>query len=146
MTLTGSDSGRPGAARQGVDTFFYIMGAPMLSVEAASLALGMRASTSATSRRRRWRRTPMPGLLNRPGICHGRLGAGHHQLITGVAHAFVDCTPVVALADRRRRAQRPRGLPGDRPARHAGALHQMVRRVHHAERIPELSIAPFARR
>ena len=45
MTLTGSDLVAQALRRQGVDAFFYIMGAPM----------------SATSRRRRWRRTPMRG-------------------------------------------------------------------------------------
>ena len=39
MVLADSESGRTRIANQGVDTFFYIVGEPMLSVESAALAL-----------------------------------------------------------------------------------------------------------
>src|SRR5258707_13530015 len=42
MTVTGSDLVARALRRQGGDTFFYIRGAPMLSVESAALALGLR--------------------------------------------------------------------------------------------------------
>src|SRR6476661_10360229 len=42
MALTGSDLVAQALQKQGVEAFFYIMGAPMLSVESAALALGLR--------------------------------------------------------------------------------------------------------
>ena len=36
-------------------------------------------------------------LLNRPGVCMAASGPGTTNLVTGVAHAWADGTPVLAL-------------------------------------------------
>src|SRR5258706_10035177 len=139
MTLTGSDLVAQALRRQGVDTFFYIMGAPMLSVEAASLALGMRGIDVRHEQAAAMAAHAYAPLLNRPGIFMAASGPGTTNLIPGVPHAFADCTPVVAL-----------GGPSPAAPSHHGAFQAIDQlailapctkwsaRVHHAERIPEL--------
>jgi len=139
MTLTGSDLVAQALRRQGVDTFFYIMGAPMLSVEAASLALGMRGIDVRHEQAAAMAAHAYARLLNRPGICMAASGPGTTNLITGVAHAFVDCTPVVALG-----GSSPAALSGHGAFQEIDQLAMLApctkwsARVHHAERIPEL--------
>ncbi len=139
MTVTGSDLVARALRRQGVDTFFYIMGAPMLSVESAALALGMRGIDVRHEQAAAMAAHAYARLLNRPGVCMAASGPGTTNLITGVAHAFVDCTPMVALG-------------GSSPASqsHLGTFQEIDQlamlapctkwcdRIHHAERIPEL--------
>ena len=36
-------------------------------------------------------------LLNRPSFCMAASGPGVTNLLTGIAHAWADCTPVIAL-------------------------------------------------
>ena len=139
MTLTGSDLVAQALRRQGVDTFFYIMGAPMLSVEAASLALGMRGIDVRHEQAAAMAAHAYARLLNRPGICMAASGPGTTNLITGVAHAFVDCTPVVALG-----GSSPAALSGHGTFQEIDQLAMLApctkwsARAHHAERIPEL--------
>ena len=97
MAVTGSDLVARALHRQGVDTFFYLMGAPMLSVESAALALGMRGIDVRHEQAAAMSAHAYARLLNRPGVCMAASGPGTTNLITGVAHAFVDCTPVLAL-------------------------------------------------
>ena len=112
--------------RQGVDTFFYIMGAPMLSVEAAALALGLRGIDVRHEQAAAMAAHAYARLRNRPGVCMAASGPGTTNLVTGVAHAWADGTP--GRGARRLGAgerERARHLPGDRPARDDGALHQV---------------------
>jgi thiamine pyrophosphate-dependent acetolactate synthase large subunit-like protein len=139
MTLTGSDLVAQALRRQGVDTFFYIMGAPMLSVEAASLALGMRGIDVRHEQAAAMAAHAYARLLNRPGVCMAASGPGTTNLITGVAHAFVDCTPVVALGGSSPLAESGHGTfqEIDQLAMLAPCTKWSAR-VHQAERIPEL--------
>jgi thiamine pyrophosphate-dependent acetolactate synthase large subunit-like protein len=94
---TGSDLVAEALRRQGVEAFFYIMGAPMLSVEAAALKLGLRGIDVRHEQAAAMAAHAYARLLNRPGVCMAASGPGTTNLITGVAHAYADCTPVVAL-------------------------------------------------
>lgn len=138
MPLTGSDLVAQALKRQGADTFFYIMGAPMLSVESAALALGLRGIDVRHEQAAAMAAHAYARLRNRPGFCMAASGPGTTNLITGIAHAHVDCTPVVALG-------------GSSPAEesHHGTFQEIDQlammapctkwadRVHHARRIPE---------
>lgn len=95
--LTGSDLVARALQQQGVDTFFYLMGAPMLAVEKAALALGLRGIDVRHEQAAAMAAHAYARLRNRPGICMAASGPGVTNLLTGVAHAFMDCTPVVAL-------------------------------------------------
>jgi thiamine pyrophosphate-dependent acetolactate synthase large subunit-like protein len=139
MGLTGSDLVARALRLQGVDTFFYVMGAPMLSVESAALALGLRGIDVRHEQAAAMAAHAYARLLNRPGVCMAASGPGTTNLITGVAHAFIDCTPVIALG-------------GSSPASqsHHGTFQEIDQlamlapctkwsdRVQHVHRIPEL--------
>jgi thiamine pyrophosphate-dependent acetolactate synthase large subunit-like protein len=139
MKLTGSDLVAQALQRQGVETFFYLMGAPMLSVESAALALGLRGIDVRHEQAAAIAAHAYARLRNRPGVCMAASGPGTANLVTGMAHAFVDCTPVLAL-----------GGSAPLSQSHLGTFQEIDQlammapctkwrdRVHHAERIPEL--------
>ncbi|MEV6864799.1 thiamine pyrophosphate-binding protein [Streptosporangium subroseum] len=139
MALTGSDLVARALQKQGVDTFFYIMGAPMLSVESAALALGLRGIDVRHEQAAAMAAHAYARLLNRPGVCMAASGPGTTNLITGVAHAFADCTPVVALGGSSPESQSHKGTfqEIDQLAM-LSPCTKWSDRVHRPERIPEL--------
>jgi len=76
---------------------FYLMGGPMLETEAACIKLGIRAidtrhEQAAALAAHAWTR-----VTRRPGVAMGCSGPGAINLATGVANAFTDCAPLVAI-------------------------------------------------
>jgi thiamine pyrophosphate-dependent acetolactate synthase large subunit-like protein len=139
MKLTGSDLVAQALQRQGVETFFYLMGAPMLSVESAALALGLRGIDVRHEQAAAIAAHAYARLRNRPGVCMAASGPGTANLITGMAHAYVDCTPVLALGGSAPVSQSHLGTfqEIDQLAMMAPCT-KWCDRVHHPERIPEL--------
>ncbi len=144
MTITGSDLVAQALQRQGVDTFFYLMGAPMLAVEKAALDLGLRGIDVRHEQAAAIAAHASARLHNKPGVCMAASGPGTTNLITGIAHAWADGTPVVALG-------------GSCPVSesHHGTFQEIdqlsmmapctkwAERVYHAERIPEIIARAF---
>jgi thiamine pyrophosphate-dependent acetolactate synthase large subunit-like protein len=96
-TITGSEVLAQTLRSQGVDTMFYLMGGPMLETEAACIKLGIRAidtrhEQAAALAAHAWTR-----VTRRPGVAMGCSGPGAINLATGVANAFTDCAPLVAI-------------------------------------------------
>jgi acetolactate synthase-1/2/3 large subunit len=96
-TITGSEVLAQALRSQGVDTMFYLMGGPMLETEAACIKLGIRAidtrhEQAAALAAHAWTR-----VMRRPGVAMGCSGPGAINLATGVANAFTDCAPLVAI-------------------------------------------------
>jgi len=83
--------------RQGVEAFFYIMGAPMMAVESTVMQLGLRGIDMRHEQAAAMAAHAYARLRNRPGVCMAASGPGTTNLITGMAHAWADCTPVLAL-------------------------------------------------
>src|SRR5215510_13492125 len=139
MTMTGSELLARALQKQGIDTFFYIMGAPMMAVESTAMKLGLRGVDVRHEQAAAMAAHAYARLRNRPGLCMAASGPGTTNLITGVAHAFVDCTPVVALGGSSPVAQSHLGTfqEIDQLAMMAPCT-KWRDRVHHAERIPEL--------
>ncbi len=84
-------------------------------------------------------------LTRRPGVCMGASGPGTTNLLTGVANAWADAAPLVAIggssaADPVRHG----GLPGDGPGRRLPAGHQVGRaRPTTSRRIPDMVATAF---
>jgi acetolactate synthase-1/2/3 large subunit len=96
-TITGSEVLAKALQTQGVDTMFYLMGGPMLETEAAAIALGIRAIDHRHEQAAAFAAHAYTRLLRRPGVCMGASGPGATNLLTGVATAFTDCAPLVAI-------------------------------------------------
>lgn len=98
MTMvTGSDVLARALREQGVDTAFFLMGGPMLEAEAACIREGIRMidvrhEQAAAMMAHAWSR-----VTNRPGVCLAASGPGTANLVTGVANAWADASPLIAI-------------------------------------------------
>src|SRR5882672_3457168 len=96
-TITGSEVLAKALRTQGVDTMFYLMGGPMLETEAACIQLGIRAIDHRHEQAASFAAHAYTRVMRRPGVCMGASGPGATNLLTGVATAFTDCAPLVAI-------------------------------------------------
>jgi len=96
-TLTGSELLARALVSQGMDTLFYLMGGPMLETESACIKLGARAIDTRHEQAASMMAHAYSRLTRRPGVCMGCSGPGTTNLVTGVANAFVDAAPLIAV-------------------------------------------------
>src|SRR5215475_12508140 len=96
-TLTGSDILAKSLVSQGMDTLFYIMGGPMIETEAAIIKLGGRAVDTRHEQAASLMAHAYSRVTRKPGVCMGASGPGATNLVTGVANAFVDAAPMIAV-------------------------------------------------
>ena len=80
-----------------IDTMFYIMGGPMLQVESNCIKEGIRAidvrhEQAGAMMAHGWGRA-----ANRVAVCMGCSGPGTTNMVTGVATAWADAVPVLAI-------------------------------------------------
>lgn len=97
MKTTGSALLARALKRQGVDTMFFIMGAPTHDAGRAIIADGIRLIDVRHEQAGAMMAHAYARLRARPGVCMGASGPGTINLTTGLANALVDCAPVVAL-------------------------------------------------
>ena len=95
--VTGSELLAMALKSQGIDTMFYVMGGPMLETEATAIKLGIKAidtrhEQAAAMEAHAWTR-----VMRRPAVCMGASGPGATNLLTGVANAFTDASPLIAI-------------------------------------------------
>jgi thiamine pyrophosphate-dependent acetolactate synthase large subunit-like protein len=139
MRLNGSEILARALQRQGVEVFFFIMGGPMLAVESAAMRLGMRGIDVRHEQAAAIAAHAYARLRKRPGVCMAASGPGVMNLVTGVAHAWADGVPVLALGGAAPTASSGRGV-----FQEIDQLSSMqpctkwAARVHHPQRIPEL--------
>jgi len=144
MSVTGSELVGQALKRLGVDTFFFIMGAPMLQAEKAAIDLGIRGIDVRHEQAAAMMAHAYARLRNTPGVCMACSGPGALNLGTGLANALVDCAPVVALG-------------GSSPVKEYGIgafqefdqlaamkpLTKWAERVYETKRIPEMIATAF---
>src|SRR2546428_966050 len=106
-TITGSEVLATALRTQGVDAMFYRMGGSMLETEAACIELGIRAIDHRHEQAASFAAHAYTRVMQRPGVCMGCSGPGATNLLTGVATAFTDCAPLVAIG-----GSSPRLYPG----------------------------------
>ena len=96
-TITGSEVLAKALRTQGVDTMFYLMGGPMLETESACIKLGVRAIDSRHEQGASMMAHAYSRLTRRPGVCMASSGPGTINMATGVANAFIDAAPLIAV-------------------------------------------------
>jgi acetolactate synthase-1/2/3 large subunit len=132
--------------RERVDMFFFIMGAPMLMVEAEALGRGLRGIDVRHEQAAAMMAHAYARLRLRPGVCMAASGPGVTNLVTGVAHAWADGVPIIALG-----GSAPVGTWGRGAFQEIDQLAMMqpctkwAARVHHPKRIPEVLNEAFSR-
>ncbi len=83
--------------QQGVEDVFYLTAGPMVDAANECSRLGMRMVDVRHEQAAAMMANAYARLRARPSVCVGGAGPGTTNLVTGVAHAFTDCAPVVAL-------------------------------------------------
>jgi thiamine pyrophosphate-dependent acetolactate synthase large subunit-like protein len=143
-TITGSEVLAKALRTQGVDTMFYLMGGPMLETEAACIQLGIRAIDHRHEQAAAFAAHAYTRILRRPGVCMGASGPGATNLLTGVATAFTDCAPLVAIG-----GSSPRVYLGMEAFQEIDQLAvfkpvtKWAERVYDARRIPDVVASAF---
>lgn len=124
--------------REGVETFFYLMGAPMLQVENTCIKLGMQAVDVRHEQSSVMAAHAYSRLTQKPVACICGSGPELTNMITGLAHAMVDCIPLLALGGACASDQLELGVFQE--IDQLALVRPSVKwcaRVQHAERIPE---------
>jgi len=143
-TVTGSELLAQALHSQGVDTLFYLMGGPMLETESALIKLGVRAidtrhEQAASMMAHAWTR-----VRRRPGVCMGCSGPGTTNLVTGVANAFADAAPLIAVGGSSPRIYQ--GMDAFQEIDQVGVMRPITKwaeRILDARRIPDVVATAF---
>jgi acetolactate synthase-1/2/3 large subunit len=106
---TGSQILARSLRRLHVDTFFFIMGGPMLAAESASVEEGLRAIDVRHEQAAAMMAHAYARVKNTLGVCMAASGPGATNLITGVANAWADCAPLLAIGGSAPLSQRGKG-------------------------------------
>ena len=92
------------------DTFFYIMGGPMMAAETASVEEGLRAIDVRHEQAAAMMAHAYGRVKNTLGVCMAASGPGATNLITGVANAWADAAPLLAIGGSAPVGTRGRGV------------------------------------
>src|SRR5215471_2281766 len=109
MLVNGSRILARSLRRLHVDTFFYIMGGPMMAAETASVEEGLRAIDVRHEQAAAMMAHAYGRVKNTLGVCMAASGPGATNLITGVANAWADCAPILAIGGSAPISQRGKG-------------------------------------
>ncbi len=142
--VTGSDLLAQSLRSQGVETFFYIMGGPMLETEAGLMRLGARGIDTRHEQAAAMAAHACGRMTRRPGVCIGCSGPGATNLVTGVANAFTDAAPLVAIGGASPRVQLE--MEAFQEIDQVGVFQPITKWAHRildARRIPELVATAF---
>src|SRR5918996_865741 len=96
-TVIGSEVLARTLRRLELDTMFYLMGGPMLAAETACIEEGIRSIDVRHEQAAAMMSHAYGRVLNRVGVCMAASGPGTTNLITGVANAWADCAPLLAI-------------------------------------------------
>jgi acetolactate synthase-1/2/3 large subunit len=96
--INGSEILARSLAKQRVDTIFYLMGGPMMDVQAACIRDGMRLVDVRHEQAAAMMATAWGRIAHRTGVCMSCSGPGATNLVTGIATAWADAAPLVAIA------------------------------------------------
>src|SRR5262245_25923876 len=82
---------------EGVDTFFFMMGGPTSGTAGASLDLGMQGIYVRHEQAAAMMAHAYARVTGKPGICITPSGPGTANAVTGLANAWADASPIIAI-------------------------------------------------
>jgi acetolactate synthase-1/2/3 large subunit len=82
---------------EGAEVMFFIMGGPMLDAEDACRKHGIRMIDVRHEQAAAMMANAYARVSGKPGLCAAASGPATTNLITGLAHAYTDSAPVIAL-------------------------------------------------
>lgn len=134
-TVTGIDIVGKTLRALGVDTVFYLLGGPMSVLGYDKLGIRLidvRHEQAAAMMAHAYSR-----VAGKPGVCITGAGPDTMNLVTGIANAFVDCSPVVALCGSTNTRTREMGT-----FQEVDQLNVMRPIVKHAWQVPTIEKIP----
>ncbi|MBZ9870427.1 thiamine pyrophosphate-binding protein [Mesorhizobium sp. BR1-1-9] len=144
MTIKGYRLFGEAVAAEGVDTGFFIMGGPSNDAINSCIAQGIRMIDVRHEQAAAMMANAYARVRSKPAFCIAASGPGTINLTTGLAHALVDCAPVVAFGGAAPVGQYARGafqeidqLEIMKP------VTKFAERVYDARRIPEYVARAF---
>ncbi|HEY1852852.1 MAG TPA: thiamine pyrophosphate-binding protein, partial [Candidatus Binataceae bacterium] len=96
-TLRGEEIIARSFQREGVDTIFFMMGGPTGGTAGACLELGMKGIYVRHEQAAAMMAHAYSRISGKPGICIAPMGPGVANLVTGLANAWADAAPVIAI-------------------------------------------------
>jgi thiamine pyrophosphate-dependent acetolactate synthase large subunit-like protein len=100
-TAPGGISGSELLARQmrdeGVEDLFYIMGGPIIEVAGFAADQGIRTIDCRHEQGASFAAHGYARVKRQPGVCLAASGPATTNLLTGMANAYLDCVPIIAL-------------------------------------------------
>jgi acetolactate synthase-1/2/3 large subunit len=82
---------------EGVDTFFFMMGGPTSGTAGACLDLGMQGIYVRHEQAAAMMAHAYARVTGKPGVCITPSGPGTANAVTGLANAWADATPIIAI-------------------------------------------------
>lgn len=95
--LNGSEILGRALKNEGVKDLFFLLGGPMMHAETACAKEGIRPIDVRHEQAAALMAQAYSRLLQKPSVCMAASGPGVINLTTGVANAYIDCAPVVAI-------------------------------------------------
>jgi thiamine pyrophosphate-dependent acetolactate synthase large subunit-like protein len=83
--------------KEGVDTFFFMMGGPTSGTAGACLDLGMQGIYVRHEQAAAMMAHAYARVTGKPGICITPSGPGTANAVTGLANAWADASPIIAI-------------------------------------------------
>jgi thiamine pyrophosphate-dependent acetolactate synthase large subunit-like protein len=82
---------------EGADTMFFIMGGPMLGAQDTCRKLGIRMIDVRHEQAAAMMANAYARVSGKAGVCSTASGPAATNLVTGIAHAYTDAAPIIAL-------------------------------------------------
>lgn len=142
--VTGSQLVAEQLRREGVDTLFYIMGGPIIDVAGAAQAEGIRTIDVRHEQAAAMAAHAYARSTGRPAVCLAASGPATTNLLTGIANAWTDAAPVIALGGAS--AANQFGMDAFQEFDQVGCFRPVTRwaeRALHTARLPELVNTAF---
>jgi thiamine pyrophosphate-dependent acetolactate synthase large subunit-like protein len=128
----------------GIEVIFFIMGGPMIDCENACEAQGIRMLDVRHEQAAAMMGNAYSRMLRRPSVCMAASGPGVTNLVTGIANAWADSAPVIAIGGSSPVAQN--GMGAFQETDQVALFRPITRwseRCYDPRRIPELVDAAF---